>query len=62
MMKKTNLIFSLLAIVALMFTSCGEGGKKQDPPDSWGKFLRCPSVSPLALYQKGYPMQFHQYE
>jgi len=29
-MKKINFIFSLLAAVALMFTSCGEGGKKQD--------------------------------
>lgn len=29
-MKKTNLIFSLLTVVAIMFTSCGEVEKKQD--------------------------------
>jgi len=29
-MKKTKLIFTLLALVALMVTSCGEGEKKQD--------------------------------
>jgi uncharacterized surface protein with fasciclin (FAS1) repeats len=29
-MKKTKLIFSLLAIIAIIFTSCGSGEKKQE--------------------------------